>query len=59
MLYWNACTKSLDRATNSQNWYGQFSHPNDVDVFLDNAALAICSTYHTVLIASAGVAIFG
>jgi hypothetical protein len=23
--------------------------PDDVDVFLDNAAWAICSTYHTVL----------
>jgi hypothetical protein len=33
--------------------------PNDVDVFLDNAAWAICSTYHTVLKASPGVAIFG
>jgi hypothetical protein len=32
---------------------------NDVDVFLDNAAWAICSTYHTVLKASQGVAIFG
>jgi hypothetical protein len=33
--------------------------PNDVDIFLDNAAWAICSTYHTVLKASQGVAIFG
>jgi hypothetical protein len=33
--------------------------PDDVDVFLDNAAWAICSTYHTVLKASPGVAIFG
>ncbi len=33
--------------------------PNDVDVFLDNAAWAICSTYHTVLKASQGAAIFG
>ncbi len=32
--------------------------PNDVNVFLDNAAWAICSTYHTVLKASPGVAIF-
>jgi hypothetical protein len=32
--------------------------PNDVDVFLDNAAWAICSTYHTVLKASPGAAIF-
>jgi hypothetical protein len=33
--------------------------PDDVDVFLDNAAWAIHSTYRTVLKASPGVAIFG
>jgi hypothetical protein len=33
--------------------------PNDVDVFLDNAAWVICSTYHMVLKASLGAAIFG
>jgi hypothetical protein len=33
--------------------------PDDVDVFLDNATWTICSTYHTVLKASQGVAIFG
>jgi hypothetical protein len=33
--------------------------PDDVDVFLDNAAWAIRSTYHTVLQASPGAAIFG
>jgi hypothetical protein len=33
--------------------------PDDVDVFLDNVAWAIRSTYHTVLKASPGVAIFG
>jgi hypothetical protein len=33
--------------------------PNDVDVFLDNAAWAIHSTNHTVLKASPGAAIFG
>ncbi len=33
--------------------------PDDVDVFLDNAAWAIGSTYHTVLKASQGAAIFG
>ena len=32
--------------------------PDDADVFLDNAAWAICSTYHTVLKASPGMAIF-
>ncbi len=33
--------------------------PDDVDVFLDNTAWAICSTYHTVLKASPNAAIFG
>ncbi len=33
--------------------------PHDVYVFLDNAAWAICSTYHRVLKASPGAAIFG
>jgi hypothetical protein len=33
--------------------------PDDVDVFLDNAAWTIFSTYHTVLKASPGAAIFG
>ncbi len=33
--------------------------PNDIDIFLDNVAWAICSTYHTVLKASPGAAIFG
>ncbi len=31
----------------------------EVDVFLDNAAWAICSTYHRVLKALPGAAIFG
>jgi hypothetical protein len=33
--------------------------PDDVDVFLDKAAWAICSTYHMVLKASPGAAMFG
>ncbi len=33
--------------------------PDDVDVFLDNTAWAIRSTYHTVLKTSPGAAIFG
>jgi hypothetical protein len=33
--------------------------PDDIDAFLDNAAWAICSTYHTVLKASPGRATFG
>ncbi len=32
---------------------------DDVDVFLDNVAWAICFTHHTVLKASPGAAIFG
>jgi hypothetical protein len=32
---------------------------SDIDVFLSNAAWAVCSTYHTVLKASPGAAIFG
>ena len=33
--------------------------PDDVDLFLDNMAWAICSAYHTVLEASPGAAVFG
>ncbi len=33
--------------------------PADIDTFINNAAWAICSTYHTVLKASPGAAIFG
>jgi hypothetical protein len=33
--------------------------PADIDTFNDNAEWAICSTYHTVLKASSGAAIFG
>jgi hypothetical protein len=32
---------------------------SDIDAFLTNAAWAICSTYHTVLKASPGAAVFG
>jgi hypothetical protein len=45
------CTAKLDMANSVT--------PYDVDVFLDNAAWAICSTYHTVLKASPGAVIFG
>jgi hypothetical protein len=44
------CTSELDKVNSVT--------PGDVDVFLDNAAWAICSTYHTVLKASPGAAIF-
>jgi hypothetical protein len=33
--------------------------PANIDTFIDNAAWAICSIYHTVLKASPGAAIFG
>jgi hypothetical protein len=33
--------------------------PADIDTFIDNSAWAICSTYHTVLKASPGAAMFG
>ncbi len=45
------CTAELDMANSVT--------PNDVDVFLDNAAWAICTTYHMVFKASPGAAIFG
>jgi hypothetical protein len=45
------CTAELDMANSVT--------PNDVNVFLHNAAWAICSTYHTVLKASPGAVIFG
>jgi hypothetical protein len=32
---------------------------SDIDIFLSDAAWAVCSTYHTVLKASLGAAIFG
>ncbi len=45
------CTAELDIANSVT--------PNDVNVFLDNVAWAIHSTYHRVLKASPGAAIFG
>ncbi len=45
------CTSELDMADSVE--------PADIDTFIDNAAWAICSTYHTVLKASPGAAIFG
>jgi hypothetical protein len=45
------CTPELDMAESVE--------PADIDTFIDNAAWAICSTYHTVLKASPGAAIFG
>jgi hypothetical protein len=45
------CTAELDMADSVT--------PDDVNVFLDNATWAICSTYLTVLKASLGAAIFG
>ncbi len=33
--------------------------PSDIDLFLSDASWAVCSTYHTVLKASPGAALFG
>jgi hypothetical protein len=45
------CTAELDMANSVT--------PNDINVFLDNAEWATRSTYHTVLKAFPGAAIFG
>ncbi len=45
------CTSEIDMAKSVE--------PADIDTFIDNKAWAICSTYHTVLKASPGAAIFG
>ncbi len=45
------CTSELDMA--------ETITPDDINVFLDNTAWAIHSTYHTALKASPGAAIFG
>jgi hypothetical protein len=57
MQFWNAyiaqilCTAELNMAKSVTL--------NDGDIFLDNAAWAICSAYHTIFKASPGAAIFG
>jgi hypothetical protein len=45
------CTAEIDMANSVT--------PNEVNVFLDKAAWAICSTYHTLLKTLPGAAIFG
>jgi hypothetical protein len=45
------CTAELDMAKSFK--------ASDIDIFLSDAAWAICSTHHTVLKASLGAAIFG
>ncbi len=45
------CTSKLDMA--------KMVKASDIDVSLSDAAWAVCSTYHTVLKASPGAAIFG
>ena len=45
------CTAKIDMADSVD--------ASDIDMFLTNVAWAICSTYHTVLKASPGAAIFG
>jgi hypothetical protein len=59
--YIGTCTSSTRTdATHSKLDMANSVTPDDVDVFLlDNAAWAIHSTYHTVLKASPGAAIFG
>ncbi len=41
------------------SWFKIVEQPSDIDIFLSDAAWAICSTYQTVLKASPGTAIFG
>jgi hypothetical protein len=55
MLYWNACTKSLDRC------HAQIDMAKSATPMMSMSLLTtpICSTYHTVLKASPGAAIFG
>ncbi len=45
------CTSEIDMADSVA--------PSDIDAVLTNTSWAICSTYHTVLKASPGAAIFG
>jgi hypothetical protein len=45
------CTAEIDMA--------DLVKPSDINIFLSDAAWVICSTYHTVLKASPGAAIFG
>jgi hypothetical protein len=45
------CTSELDMAESVK--------ASDIDLFLSDAAWAVCSTYHTMLKASPGAAIFG
>jgi hypothetical protein len=45
------CTAEIDM--------GNSVTPDEIDVFFDNVTWAICSTYHTILKASSGTAIFG
>ncbi len=45
------CTAKLDMA--------RLVNASDIDIFLADAAWAVCSTHHTVLKASPGAAIFG
>ena len=51
MLYWSEFIRSSDMANSVAS--------SDIATFLTNVAWAICSTYHMVLKASPGTAIFG
>ena len=49
----------LQHITHSQTQYGELVNASDINIFLADAAWAICSTHHTVLKASPDAAIFG
>ena len=60
MLYWNVCIKSsATMLRTAEIDMADSVAPSDIDTFLTNASWAIRSTYHTVLKASPGAAIFG
>ncbi len=60
----NAILENMHQVLGQMLWTAEIDMaksvtPNDVDVFLDNAAWTICSPHHAVLIALPGAAIFG
>ncbi len=59
MLYWSIFMVSLGTCCARPNLIWLLMKASDIDVFLSDAAWAVRSTYHTVLNASPGAAIFG
>ncbi len=59
MAYWNVHQVLGQMLRTAEIDMANSVTPDDVDVFRENAAWAIHSTYHTVLNASPGAAIFG